>query len=396
MGSLRCHEPDEDSTHPGGTIGAMDRIDSLVVGAGVVGLACARALARAGHEVLIVEREGAIGTGISSRNSEVIHGGMYYDGGSLKARLCVRGRHLLYDYLAERGLPHRRCGKLIVATHERELPRLQALLARGQANGVDDLRLIDAAEARAMEPALACAAALHSPSTGIVDSHALMTALLGDAENAGALLALRSPFAGAHRAGDAWIVRTGGDAPFELSARWIVNAAGLGAQTVARTTEGLAPAAIPPLRLAKGHYFALAARAPFSHLIYPTPVDGGLGVHLTLDLGGQAKFGPDVQWLPPGASEAGIDYAVDPARRAAFETDIRRYWPGLPAGALQPAYSGVRPKLGGPGEPAADFVIAGPAAHGGAGTVQLFGIESPGLTAALAIAEQVRDLVLAL
>jgi len=395
MGSLRSIGPDEDSTQQAGTILRMDRIDTLVIGAGVVGLACARALALAGHEVLIVEREGAIGTGVSSRNSEVIHGGMYYDAGSLKAQLCVRGRHLLYDYLAERGLAHRRCGKLIVATHERETPKLQAILARGQANGVHDLRLVDAAEARSMEPAVACAAALHSPSTGIVDSHALMTALLGDAENAGALLALRSPFAGARRVGGEWIARTGGDDPFELAARWIVNAAGLGAQAAARSIEGIAPAAIPTQRLAKGHYFALAGRAPFSHLIYPTPVDGGLGVHLTLDLGGQAKFGPDVQWLAPEASEATLDYAVDPARQAAFEADIRRYWPGLPAGALQPAYSGVRPKLSGPGEPAADFVIAGPRDHGCVGIVQLFGIESPGLTAALAVAERVLEIVAA-
>lgn len=395
MGSLRYIGPDEDSTQQAGTILRMDRIDTLVVGAGAVGLACARALALAGHEVLIVEREGAVGTGVSSRNSEVIHGGMYYDVGSLKARLCVRGRHLLYSYLAERGLPHRRCGKLIVATHAAETPKLQAILARGQANGVHDLRLIDAAEARAMEPELACVAALLSPSTGIVDSHALMTALLGDAENAGALLALRSPFAGARRTGDEWIVQTGGDESFELAARWIVNAAGIGAQDVARAIKGLAPAAIPTQRLAKGHYFSLAGRAPFSHLIYPTPVDGGLGVHLTLDLGGQAKFGPDVQWLPANTPEAGLDYAVDPTRQAAFEADIRRYWPNLPAGTLQPAYSGVRPKISGPGEPAADFMISGPREHGCAGTVQLFGIESPGLTSAMAIAELVRNVVVA-
>lgn len=371
----------------------MDQVDVIVVGAGVVGLATARELALAGLEVLIVEREGAIGSGISSRNSEVMHGGMYYATGSLKARLCVRGRRSMTAYLAERGLPHRLCGKLIVATSEAEVPKLQAILARGHANGVDDLELIDGAQARTLEPALSAVAALWSPSTGIVDTHALMTALLGDAENAGALLALRSPLVGAERSGDRWIVRTGGDEPFEMAARWIVNAAGLGAQAVARSIAGLAPAQIPPQRLAKGHYFALSGRAPFTRLIYPTPVDGGLGVHLTLDLGGQAKFGPDVEWLPAGATEADIDYAVDPSRQAAFEADVRRYWPGLPEGALQPAYSGVRPKLGGPGEPAADFVIAGPAAHGCAGTVQLFGIESPGLTASMAIAEEVRALV---
>lgn len=371
----------------------MDQMDCIVIGAGVVGLACARELALAGHEVLVVEREGAIGTGVSSRNSEVVHGGMYYDAGSLKAQLCVRGRQLLHAYLDERGLPHRRCGKLIVATSPAEWPKLQAILARGHANGVHDLALIDAAQAREMEPALACVGALHSPSTGIVDSHAMMTALLGDAENAGALLALRSPFAGAQRVGEQWIVRTGGEEPFEMAARWLINGAGIGAQAVARATQGLPATAIPRQRLAKGHYFSLAAKSPFSRLIYPTPVDGGLGVHLTLDMGGQAKFGPDVEWLPPDATEATLDYTVDPARQAGFEADIRRYWPGLPDGALVPAYSGVRPKISGPGESAADFVIAGPAEHGCAGTVQLFGIESPGLTASMAIAERVRALV---
>jgi L-2-hydroxyglutarate oxidase LhgO len=371
----------------------MDEVDIVVVGAGVVGLACARALALQGHDVLIVEREGAVGMGVSSRNSEVVHGGMYYPSGSLKARLCVQGRRMLYAYCEERALPHRRCGKLIVASMPDEAPKLDVILTRGQANGVEDLRRISGAEALAMEPALQCAAALHSPSTGIVDSHALMTSLLGDAENAGALIALRSPFAGATRDGGRWIFRTGGVEPFEMQAQWIVNAAGLGAQAVARSITGLASETIPKQHLAKGHYFSLAAKAPFSHLIYPTPVHGGLGVHLTLDLGGQARFGPDVQWLAAGTQELQLDYAVDPTRVAAFEADIRRYWPALPDGALLPAYSGVRPKLSGPGEQAADFMICGPQQHGCDGTVQLFGIESPGLTASMAIAESVSEIV---
>jgi L-2-hydroxyglutarate oxidase LhgO len=325
------------------------------------------------------------------RSSEVIHAGHYYEPGSLKARLCVRGRHLLMDYCAARHIPHRVCGKLVVAGSPSEAGRLEALLQRGQHNGVEGLVLLSAHEARALEPALNPAAALHSPRTGIVDSHALMTALLADAESAGALLALKSPFVSAHPEGSAssprWVVHTGGDEPFALSTRWLINAAGLGAQAVARGVEGLAVAHIPVQHLAKGHYFSLAGHSPFSRLIYPLPVDGGLGVHLTLDLGGQARFGPDVEWLPSGCTEAQLDYQVDAARQAAFERDIRRWWPALPDGALLPAYSGVRPKLSGPGEPAADFCISGPGDHGLPGLVNLFGIESPGLTASLALAE---------
>jgi L-2-hydroxyglutarate oxidase LhgO len=365
----------------------VDEVDVIVVGAGVVGLACARALALSGRSVLILEAEAAFGTGVSSRNSEVIHAGLYYAPGSLKARLCLHGRERLYAYCAERGVAHRRCGKLVVATTPDEAPQLEAIEARARACGVHDLQRLSVEAARAMEPALACAAALWSPSTGIVDSHGLMTALLGDAENAGALLALRTPFVAAGRDGARWRVVTGGDSPFELAATMIVNAAGLGAQAVARAIAGVPATAIPARHLAKGHYFSLAARSPFTHLIYPTPVDGGLGVHLTLDLGGQARFGPDVEWLDPATT---IDYAVDATRRAAFEANIRRYWPALPEGALQPAYSGVRPKLSGPGAPAADFVLLGPAEHGVPGLVQLFGIESPGLTASLAIADEVQ------
>jgi L-2-hydroxyglutarate oxidase LhgO len=368
---------------------AVDRVECLVVGAGVVGLAVARALALAGREVVLLERESLIGSGVSSRNSEVIHAGLYYATGSLKARLCVRGRELLYAYCGERAVPHRRCGKLLVATRDEERPRLAAIAARARDNGVHDLQPLERDAVLAMEPALDCVAALWSPSSGIVDSHALMTALLGDAENAGALLALNSPFDSARRAGGHWVVRTGGEEAFEIEARWIVNAAGLHAQRVAAAMEGFPAAAIPAQFLAKGHYFSLAARAPFTRLIYPTPVDGGLGVHLTLDLGGQAKFGPDVEWLPEGLAPEAIDYRVDESRRASFEAGVRRWWPALPDGALQPAYSGVRPKLVGRGGSEADFHIAGPAQHGVPSVVQLFGIESPGLTSSLAIAEQV-------
>lgn len=358
----------------------MDQVDIAVIGAGVVGLAVARELALRRREVVLIEAAGAIGTGISSRNSEVIHAGLYYAAGSLKARLCVRGKALLYSYCEARGIAHRRCGKLVVATREEDLPRLQKIAARGAANGVDDLRLLTRAETLALEPTLNAAGALLSPSSGIVDSHGLMTSLLADAENAGATLALASPVTGGARAGDGWRLRVGTD--FELGARCVVNAAGLFAAQVAAALG--APG--PRLRFARGHYFSLAGRAPFSRLIYPLPVDGGLGVHLTLDLGGQARFGPDVQWLD-GTDPATLDYAVDAELAPAFEAEVRGYWPGLPAGALQPAYSGIRPKLTGPGEPAADFVIdtATP------GLVQLFGIESPGLTAALALAEEVAN-----
>ena len=356
----------------------MDQVDIAVIGAGVVGLAVARELARRGREVVIIEAAGAVGTGISSRNSEVIHAGLYYPAGSLKARLCVRGKALLYDYCAARRIAHRRCGKLVVATRAADLPRLEQIAARGGANGVDDLRLLDRAETLALEPALHAAGALLSPSSGIVDSHGLMTALLADAEAAGATLALASPVTGGGRDRDGWRLRVG--STFELGARHVVNAAGLFAAQVAEAIG--APA--PPLRFARGHYFSLAGRAPFSRLIYPLPVDGGLGVHLTLDLGGQARFGPDVQWLPD-TDPAALSYAVDPALAPAFETEVRVYWPGLPAGALQPAYSGIRPKLSGPCEAAADFRIDANTP----GLVQLFGIESPGLTAALALAEEV-------
>lgn len=380
--------------------GALDRTDALVIGAGVVGLACARALAQAGLEVVIAEREAHFGTGVSSRNSEVIHAGLYNPPGSLKSRLCVRGARLLVDYCASRRIAHRLCGKLLVATRAADIPALQSLAARARDNGVAGLQWLTHAQASALEPELECQAALLSPASGIVDSHALMSSLLADAQAAGALLAVTSGMASAQRDGDGWRVATrtaGLDGEFALQARWIINAAGLDAQAVAASIDGFPASAIPPRHLAKGHYFSLTGRSPFSRLIYPMPVDGGLGVHLTLDMAGQARFGPDVEWLTdersahlPGSQ---LDYAVDASRAPAFAGEIRRYWPRLADGALVPAYSGIRPKLSGPGGPWADFRIDGPAQHGCQGVVQLFGIESPGLTAAMDIAEEVAAIV---
>lgn len=364
----------------------MDQVDAVVIGAGVVGLAIGRALARAGLETVVLERANAIGTGTSSRNSEVIHAGIYYPAGSLKARLCVQGRQQLYAYCAEHGVSVRRCGKLIVATSEAQRLRLETTRQAAAANGVL-LRELSSEAARALEPALHCVAALESPETGIVDSHGLMLALQGDLESAGGALALCSPVLGVRAGAGRHEVAVGGDAPMALGARIVVNAAGLWAPGLAAQTQGLGAEHVPQGHHAKGNYFALAGRAPFSRLIYPVPEAAGLGVHLTLDLAGQARFGPDVQWLPPGSPDA-IDYRVDPSRGDAFYAEIRRYWPALPDGALQPAYSGVRPKLGGPQAPAADFVLQGPAEHGAAGLLNLFGIESPGLTSCLAIADE--------
>lgn len=368
----------------------MDRVDALVVGAGVIGLAVARELARAGREVIVIDAAEGIGTATSARNSEVIHAGLYYAPGSLKATLCVEGRARLYAHCAERGLAHRRCGKLVVAVTEDEVPALEALHAQARANGVDDAVLIDGAAACALEPAVRCVAALHSPSTGIVDSHALMLSLQGEAEDHGAVFAFHSPFERAVVAPDGLEVQVGGAEPMHLQARVLVNAAGLHASTVAAHIDGLGPRHVPPTRWCRGHYFALAGRAPFSRLVYPMHNRAGLGIHFTLDLGGQGRFGPDVDWLP---EDTGEDYAVDASRTEAFATDIRRYWPGLPDGALAPAYSGIRPKIVGPGEPAADFRIDGPKTHGVPGLVNLFGIESPGLTASLAIGVRVASLL---
>ena len=371
----------------------MERIDAVVVGAGVVGLACARALALAGHETIVVEASDGIGNGTSSRNSEVIHAGLYDAPGSLKATLCVAGRRLLYPYCETHGVAHRRCGKLVVAASTAQVEALRAIEARALANGVEGLRWLGAAEARALEPALNAEAALLSTVTGIIDSHSLMLAYLGDLEHAGGTLVVRSPVEGATVTGEGLVVRVGGAQPIELRARSVVNCAGLFAQSLARRIEGLDAGTIPRERFAKGNYVALAGRSPFSHLIYPVPEPGGLGVHLTLDLAGQARFGPDVEWLRADTAPDAIDYAVDPARGELFVQAIRRWWPGLPEGALAPAYSGVRPKLQGPGEPVRDFVLQGPDAHGVAGLVNLYGIESPGLTASLAIAAEVARLL---
>jgi L-2-hydroxyglutarate oxidase LhgO len=364
----------------------MDEFDCAVIGAGVVGLAVARALALRGREVIVLESEGAIGTGTSSRNSEVIHAGIYYPQGSLKAQLCVEGKQRLYAYAEERGLPHRRCGKLIVATSAAQVGQLEAIAAKARANGVDDLVPLSRAQARAMEPALECLAALHSPSTGIVDSHALMLSLQGDLEHAGGVLALKSGVIGAECGGTGIVLKSADGTALRCNS--VVNAAGLAAPLLARQFDGLPAAAVPRAWFAKGSYFTLAGRAPFSRLIYPVPEAAGLGVHLTLDLGGQAKFGPDAQWVA-----SPDDLVVDPARGDGFYAEVRKYWPALPDGALLPGYAGIRPKISGPGEAAADFMIQGPEAHGVPGLVNLFGIESPGLTSSLAIGRCVGDLL---
>ena len=363
-------------------------VDAVVIGAGVVGLAVGRALAQRGFETVVLEREGAIGTGISSRNSEVIHAGLYYPQGSLKARLCTCGREMLYAFCASHGVAHRRCGKLVVATAAEQLPGLAGLAHSARANGVQDLQMLSAAEARALEPALQCEAALLSPSSGIVDSHGLMLALLGDLERAGASLALRSPVTAIRCGVAGHVLEVGGDEPMALRARRVVNATGLHAPALASAFDGLHDRHVPQARFSKGSYFALAGKAPFGRLVYPLPQDAWLGVHLTLDLGGQARFGPDAQWLDVGNADE-IDYRVEAERSGIFYADVRRYWPALPDGALQPAYSGVRPKIHGPSEPAPDFCVQGPREHGVVGLVNLFGIESPGLTSCLALADEV-------
>ena len=358
----------------------MELVECLVVGAGVVGLAIARALARARREVIVVESESGIGSGISSRNSEVIHAGIYYPTGLDKTRLCVDGKSMLYAFCQEFGVPHERCGKLLVA-NAGEVDKLATLKAQAEANGVADLIWLSGKEARALEPALLVERALLSPSTGIIDSHAFMLALRGDAEAHGAMIAFETPVLTGRATEQGLVIETGGPAPMRVAAEIVVNAAGLGAQAVARSIAGVPADKIPPLHLAKGNYFSLSGRSPFSRLIYPMPTPGGLGVHLTLDLAGQAKFGPDVEWV-----EA-IDYDVDPGRAASFYAAIRTYWPDLPDGALQPGYAGVRPKIARPGGSNTDFLIQTEKDHGAAGLINLFGIELPGLTASLAIAD---------
>jgi L-2-hydroxyglutarate oxidase LhgO len=363
----------------------MERVECAVIGAGIVGLACARALAMAGREVAILEAEGAIGTHTSSRNSEVIHAGIYYAKGSLKATSCLAGNRRLYEYCVARGVPHARCGKLIVAADEAQVAELGQIRTKAHANGVTDLVCMTRPQALALEPALSCAAALYSPSTGIIDSHALMLAYLADAQAHGAVLALKSPLDEVRRRKDGLELRVRGGDP--VRARLLVNSAGLRAPSVAKAIEGYQPRLAPPELYARGNYFTLSGRAPFSRLVYPVPEPGGLGVHVTLDLAGRARFGPDVEWVDA------IDYRVDPARAERFYGAIRRYWPALADGTLAPGYAGIRPKTAGPGAPAQDFLVQGPAEHGVAGLVNLFGIESPGLTASLALADHVATLL---
>lgn len=360
----------------------MERVQAVVIGAGVVGLAVARSLALQGREVLVLEAANAIGTGTSSRNSEVIHAGIYYPAGSLKARLCVEGKALMYAYCKARGIGHKRCGKLIVATSPAQIDQLAVIQAKAAANGVTDLVPLSAAQAHEMEPALQCLAALHSPSTGIVDSHAFMLSLQGDLENAGGMVAFNAHVARGECRPDGIVLHT--DDGTTLLADVVVNAAGLMAPALARRLAGLAPEQVPGSYFAKGNYFTLAGRSPFDRLIYPVPEAAGLGVHLTLDLGGQAKFGPDVQWV-----DSADDLAVDPQRGDAFYAEVRKYWPGLKDGALLPGYAGIRPKINAPHEAARDFWVQGPAEHGVSGLVNLFGIESPGLTSSLALGAHV-------
>ncbi|MEJ8849659.1 NAD(P)/FAD-dependent oxidoreductase [Variovorax rhizosphaerae] len=371
----------------------MEKIDCAVIGAGVVGLAIARALAMAGREVVILESENAIGTQTSARNSEVIHAGITYAPGALKGRLCVAGKAALYDYCTELGIGHRRIGKLIVATQESELADLHKYIELGAAHGVNDLRLLGANEARAMEPEVLCVGALHSPSTGIVDSHALMLSYLGDAERHGATLALQSPVTGGAADDDGVALEVGGPESMRIHCRTVVNAAGLGAQRVAKAIAGMPAEQVPTLYYAIGHYFSLARKSPFNHLVYPTGRDGALRAHVTLDLGGQCKFGPDLSWRD------GVDYRFDASREAAFYDAIRRYYPGLQDGDLQPGYTGIRPRLAGPGSSlhntATDFVIQDSTQHGIQGLVNLFGMESPGLTSSLAIGDYVVERMMA-
>ncbi len=366
----------------------IERTDCVVIGAGVIGLAIARELASRGRETLVLEAAGAIGTGASSHNSEVIHAGLYYPRGSLKALFSVHGRELLYEYCLSRQVPHHRCGKLLVATSSAQVRQLKIIATRAEENGVLDLLPLSRTEAQMLEPELECLEALYSPSTGIIDSHQLMVALRGDAERDGAVCIFHAPVESIDIRNGGFTLSTGGSAPAKIDAACVVNSAGLGAQTLARHIHGLDPRYVAPLYLARGNYFSLSRRAPFRHLVYPVPDKAGLGVHLTLDLAGRARFGPDIEWIDTPR------YEVDPQRAESFYTSIRAYWPALPDGALEPAYAGIRTKLAGPGEPPADFILQGVAQHGVRGLINLFGIESPGLTASLAIAQRVGEMVM--
>jgi L-2-hydroxyglutarate oxidase LhgO len=368
------------------------RVDTLVVGAGVVGLAIARKLAQSGHEVLILESTSSIGSVTSSRNSGVIHAGIYYAPGSLKARMCVAGRDLLYAYVAEKGIAHKKCGKLIISTSPDECNILKRWQANAARNGVTDLHLLTAGEAQAMEPNLRCAAALHVPVTGLIDVHDYLLALQGDAEAAGAFVVFKSVVTKGAITKDGFLIEVGGaeseGADFtRIGCRHLINAAGLGAQAFARTIKGLRPDTIPDQVLAKGNYFTLSGKAPFTMLIYPLPVLGSSGLHASCDLSGRMRFGPDVEWVDH------IDYRVDPGRLPLFENSIRRYWPDLPSGALHPDFAGIRPKLARGSPHDTDFLIHGPLDHGVPGLINLYGIESPGLTSSLALADEVARLM---
>lgn len=364
-----------------------EEVDCVVVGAGVVGLACGAALAAAGREVLVLEKEGLIGSGTSSRNSEVIHAGIYYRPNSLKARLCREGKERLYGYCSARGIPHKRLGKIIVATGEDQIGKLEAINRNALANGVTDLAWLSGTDVHTLEPAVSCTAALHSPSTGIIDSHAYMQALEGDLVNRGGMVVLNAPVVAGTVADDAILLSVGGAEPLQLRARTVINCSGLHAPGFAARLSGLSQDHVPTAHYAKGHYYRMSGQAPFGHLIYPVPEEGGLGVHLTLDLDGQAKFGPDVRWI------SGVDYTFDDSRRNDFIAAIRSYFPALDPDRIHPDYTGIRPKLGGPGTGDQDFRIEGRAVHGVSGLVNLFGIESPGLTASLAIGDYVEALL---
>jgi L-2-hydroxyglutarate oxidase LhgO len=364
-----------------------ERVDCVVIGAGVVGLAAARELALAGREVIVLEAEESIGNHTSSRNSEVIHAGIYYPKDSLKARLCVQGKQLLYPYCRERGIPFDNCGKVLVAGSEAEIPAVLGYITRAEANGVHDLRRISLDELRHLEPAVSAVAAVFSPSTGIIDSHAFMLALQGDLESSGGAVAFLSPVLGGEVQDEGIALRVGGSEPMELTCDVLVNSAGLSAPQIARSIAGVPQASIPPQYFAKGHYYTMSGKSPFRRLVYPVAGHGFLGVHVTVDLGGQARFGPDIEWIDR------IDYSFNNAREPLFYQAIRQYYPALKDGALQPGYTGIRPKISGPQEPAADFVIQGLKEHGVAGLVNLYGIESPGLTASLAIGREVLGLL---
>ena len=366
----------------------IDQVNTIIVGAGVVGLSIAREMALAGNDVIVLEEKHAIGTGVSSRNSEVIHAGIYYPAGSLKAQLCRPGRDAIYTYCETRGIAHKRVGKLIVATNENELKDLYRIKLNAEKNQVKDLKLLDSHQASTIEPALKCSGALLSPSTGIIDSHSYMLALQGDAESLGAVVALSSPFDSGTLTDDCITIRIGGADPLSIKCRHFINAAGLKAQSVAFNLEGFPVKHIPPLFYAKGNYFTLSGKSPFQKLIYPVPSHAGLGIHSTIDLAGQTKFGPDVQWLE------NPDYTVESNRADNFYVAIRRYWPKLPNNSLQPGYSGIRPKLVAKDSPQGDWKIEGPEHHGIDGIVNLFGIESPGLTSSLSIAKYVSELLI--